>query len=721
MKTGELFTLIWLTTVAYHKAFAQDCSERNEKVFNGYCYSFNLNTSSVLAKEAISACKGQNATLADIRSQEEQTFISDIVGELVTGSEKMWIDGQAEFTNWHWANDGSPLGVQGCFKLNSETQLMQAHPDSVSPTECAKECLKKWSISTLQVNFIYLKAVSSVLFCYCVSDLKGQDGYYSESCTTPCDDGNYTCGARGAIDIHAINGTYSNWIDAGRGNEAVHATPCAMMDGSEDYRWVRVPCYEQHAYICEYDSQSCPSKGETVAEKCITISGTNETWFRARYDCIQNGGDLVTVATEQAQTELMTYFTGLNLTFWIGATSFEWKLTNGDTMIFTDWEQGQPRPPGKSVHTQLFKKEGSHDLKWQLQFNRAFLAKYICKRAAQGSGPLTTPTLPFPNSSPGSTSTVIPQDTTDGDDPSGLQQDEIPVVKIVVVVVIILVLSVVLAICIILIKKRRQRPDLYSDTDKLSVTGDIEDYTNPMNHANSYDNATTTTTPIAVPPTETFKPAKAAKIDGVEYNKENEKVRTLYRTASGRPVNRTSAGDTIGSESSGLPSFDEEYIDPKEMSQRTNPSTKSRESRSSFTNPCYQGWGEADDEHYETPNEPIMTKVFDFTGSMKSKDPSGDGETPGLAPTKDGSGTSDNTRDARKLDSVRDRPAQPLPGDDPTGDSVYELEGDSLTKSHATNDKAMKETNDENIYEDPDDNNDPDAYSYTYMQFQPKK
>ena len=92
---------------------------------------------------------------------------------------------------------------------------------------------------------------------------------------------------------------------------------------------------------------SCEHCGAALYDGHIYLILTDKaSWFDAYKNCVNLGGHLVTITSEEEQTFLTTYMNSqaFSSTAWLGAysDSESWHWVNGEMFEYTNWKSGQP-------------------------------------------------------------------------------------------------------------------------------------------------------------------------------------------------------------------------------------------------------------------------------------------------------------------------------------------------------------------------------------------
>ena len=167
----------------------------------------------------------------------------------------------------------------------------------------------------------------------------------------------------GAMDVYSegkwkwITGdafSYSNWAD-GEPNDSNDEDYLMLYrdsgkwndckDGYSDFS-------DSYCFICEFEKKVnalnyTPEKTFDYNEHRYEFYSNNVDWQTAKRFCEQNGGHLVTIASNSENSAIKTNSTGLSRArYWIGLTDIQdegnWKWITGESKSFTNWESGEP-------------------------------------------------------------------------------------------------------------------------------------------------------------------------------------------------------------------------------------------------------------------------------------------------------------------------------------------------------------------------------------------
>ncbi|XP_069504437.1 macrophage mannose receptor 1-like [Ambystoma mexicanum] len=157
--------------------------------------------------------------------------------------------------------------------------------------------------------------------------------------------------------------TFQAWADK-EPNFANNDENCVVM-----YRdfglWNDINCGFAYPSICERHNSSinstfaptslmplggCPSNWLSHKKRCYKISGDGEievrSWSAARQQCINQGGNLATINSDDVQDFLLYHLNDMQVGVWIGfndinfETKFLW--TDGSGVYYTNWAKGAP-------------------------------------------------------------------------------------------------------------------------------------------------------------------------------------------------------------------------------------------------------------------------------------------------------------------------------------------------------------------------------------------
>jgi len=79
------------------------------------------------------------------------------------------------------------------------------------------------------------------------------------------------------------------------------------------------------------DAATAPCVGEDkrVGDKCVSAHGTYKSWFEARWECTQDGGDLLSIEAASVMKSVTSDIKCYETEYWIGGTSEKWEWSTG--------------------------------------------------------------------------------------------------------------------------------------------------------------------------------------------------------------------------------------------------------------------------------------------------------------------------------------------------------------------------------------------------------
>ncbi|XP_036377634.1 macrophage mannose receptor 1-like [Megalops cyprinoides] len=157
--------------------------------------------------------------------------------------------------------------------------------------------------------------------------------------------------------------TYTAW-EANEPNFANNDENCVTMYKGMGF-WNDINCGVVLPSICKRSTNSptnttvaptvipkggCPPDWIAFSGKCYKFIGTNtedrKPWQEARTFCINLGGNLVSILSENEQHFLTTKLLGMSVDMWIGLNDVNWEMrflwTDGRGVYYTNWAKGHP-------------------------------------------------------------------------------------------------------------------------------------------------------------------------------------------------------------------------------------------------------------------------------------------------------------------------------------------------------------------------------------------
>ncbi|XP_026210251.1 C-type mannose receptor 2, partial [Anabas testudineus] len=184
---------------------------------------------------------------------------------------------------------------------------------------------------------------------------------------------------------------------------------CGQVVGSSLGQWNDENCNVKRKYICKHvNSNPGPqcdlSNGwMQYASDCYKLkSDTKKSWTAARHDCVQDGGDLVSITTAEEEQYVIAAQDASTLDLWIGLSTLKCNKISCEVEVgnsqftwadalqvgYTNWATGQP-----TVDTQtgscaaLIRDETEEFGKWRSHPCR-YERSYMCKRRLNTICPL---------------------------------------------------------------------------------------------------------------------------------------------------------------------------------------------------------------------------------------------------------------------------------------------------------------------------------------------
>nr|XP_015209622.1 PREDICTED: ladderlectin-like [Lepisosteus oculatus] len=95
----------------------------------------------------------------------------------------------------------------------------------------------------------------------------------------------------------------------------------------------------------------CPPGWVSFANRCFQYIGIEKTWADAEMDCIELGGNLASVHSEEEETFLLHLIVSKRATStWLGGSDGEqegkWLWSDGSKWAFTKWNAWEPNNSG---------------------------------------------------------------------------------------------------------------------------------------------------------------------------------------------------------------------------------------------------------------------------------------------------------------------------------------------------------------------------------------
>ncbi|XP_026154124.1 macrophage mannose receptor 1 isoform X2 [Mastacembelus armatus] len=194
--------------------------------------------------------------------------------------------------------------------------------------------------------------------------------------------------------LYWLPGQPDNWGDE-------PGEDCGQVVGDRSGQWNDEGCNVNRRYICKYinsnPSPQCDlANGWTqYGSNCYKLKAdTRKSWAAARYDCVQDGGDLVSIASAGEEQ----YVTGTMDSSWsdlwiglstlkcnkiscqveVGNSQFTW--SDALSVGFTNWAEDEPTPDTQTGSCAAIIKDASAEFgKWKSHVCR-YERPYMCKR-----------------------------------------------------------------------------------------------------------------------------------------------------------------------------------------------------------------------------------------------------------------------------------------------------------------------------------------------------
>ncbi|CAH1775121.1 unnamed protein product [Owenia fusiformis] len=273
------------------------------------------------------------------------------LGQILTsnGWDNVWLGVKETKTPWQWAAGSGIIEEQGCFWDNRNDRTMTLIIDDfhgMTRTTCVNTCRQVGSL------FAGLQGGKD---CYCSDNFDferiGPPSPTDPKCDLPCaGDETETCGGKYLNQVIAVDGMYSNWA-ASQPNNYDGYQACGAIDDLEAFReygyaWNDERCNTKLPYICRRERDpSCYGVEYPMEDNCYFISVEARSWYDARSDCIETGGDLVTVHSAMVQQHITQIINENNFPknkYWIGLFKGDWLLRDGQKVTFSKWAEGEP-------------------------------------------------------------------------------------------------------------------------------------------------------------------------------------------------------------------------------------------------------------------------------------------------------------------------------------------------------------------------------------------
>ena len=309
-------------TVALGHSFVQNeetklfyCEICDARIYAGHLYAaidVEMNW-----YDAYKACDAFGGHLVTITSQEEQDFINQIIESRVipegAGTEYYYWNGLVRNTDgWHWItgenvvytnwsskepdNDGSTQWIAGMAKrpLSGNNHANLGEWEDLGATN-KHAFICEWELDIAESEHIFTEwKIGADSTCFA-------DGEEWRICTH--------CGLE---ETRVVDQLEHNFVF----NEAKGITTCEHCGAV---------LYDEHIYLILTDKAS---------------------WFDAYKNCVNLGGHLVTITSDEEQTFVTTYMNSQSFSSvaWIGAysDSESWHWVNGEMFEYTNWKSGQP-------------------------------------------------------------------------------------------------------------------------------------------------------------------------------------------------------------------------------------------------------------------------------------------------------------------------------------------------------------------------------------------
>ncbi|XP_015231842.1 PREDICTED: macrophage mannose receptor 1-like [Cyprinodon variegatus] len=187
-----------------------------------------------------------------------------------------------------------------------------------------------------------------------------------------------------------MSGQPDNWNDE----------DCGELVGESFGQWNDENCNSKRKYICKYINANPAPQCDLAngwrqhGSNCYKFkSETMKSWSAARLDCLQEGGDLVSITSLEENTYMMGTLSSTHLDFWIGLSTlkcnkischldpansqFAW--SDAMQVGFTNWDGNQSVDPQVGGCAALIKDSSEAFGKWRSHLCK-YERPYICKR-----------------------------------------------------------------------------------------------------------------------------------------------------------------------------------------------------------------------------------------------------------------------------------------------------------------------------------------------------
>ncbi|XP_072570731.1 uncharacterized protein [Paramormyrops kingsleyae] len=176
---------------------------------------------------------------------------------------------------------------------------------------------------------------------------------------------------------------------------------CAQIIGANNGQWNDEPCSVRRRYICKRPNPNPPITCDTThgwhqfASSCYKLKHSRESWASARLECLKEGGDLVSILSNEEEQYVISRLDPSRFDLWIGFSTmdctaiscavqpgneqFHW--SDASSAAYHNWGDNEPNLGDKQngVCTAVIKEEGQEFGKWRAHVCRAE-RPYMCKR-----------------------------------------------------------------------------------------------------------------------------------------------------------------------------------------------------------------------------------------------------------------------------------------------------------------------------------------------------
>ncbi|RVE65935.1 hypothetical protein OJAV_G00121150 [Oryzias javanicus] len=195
-------------------------------------------------------------------------------------------------------------------------------------------------------------------------------------------------------------GQPDNW----QGNEH-----CGEVVGYNNGHWNDENCDTKRRYICKHiNSNTLPQCDRAngwvqFGSSCYKLkSETRKSWSAARHDCVQEGGDLVSITSEEENTYVIGAMDPSHLDLWIGLSTLKCNkischFENGNSdftwsdslpLSYTNWGNDQPTTDTQAGSCAAVIKDQTNQFgEWRSHACR-YERPYMCKRPVNTTCPL---------------------------------------------------------------------------------------------------------------------------------------------------------------------------------------------------------------------------------------------------------------------------------------------------------------------------------------------